>query len=64
MNRNKLSVLSFILVAAVLAFVFVNSPQAQRAIAPGDGPGGDLPRGPVLNPQQLLGQSMFYDTSL
>lgn len=64
MDRKRISVLPSILVAVVLSFVSVNSPQAQRVIAPGDGPGGDLPRGIVLTPQQLVGQSIFYDASL
>ena len=64
MDRKRISVLTSILVAVVLTFVFVNSPQAQRVIAPGDGPGGDRPGGPVLTPQQLVGQAMFHDASL
>jgi len=63
MNRFKLA-LSFTAMAALVAFGFVARVEAQPQMPPDDGSGGGDPGVPVLTAQQLLGQSIFFDTSL
>ena len=59
MSRIKLA-LSFTVLAAVLALLPVQRAEAQRR----NPPGGGAPGVPTLTPRQLLGQSIFFDTSL
>jgi len=57
-------VLSFTALAAALAFGAIQRAEAQRHLPPDGGPGGGGPGVPTLTSQQLLGQSIFLDTSL
>jgi cytochrome c peroxidase len=63
MTRIKRA-LTLTALAVALTFGFITMAEAQRHAPPDDGTQGGVPGEPVLTPQQLLGQFIFYDTSL